>query len=53
MSELSLSGKNWISRDFHPSHLRVIYKLFNDDIVDKYLDGELQQNKPRLISCIN
>ena len=45
-------GKNWIGSDFHASQLRVIYDLFNDEIVDKYLDGELQQKNPKLFSCI-
>ena len=47
------TGKNWIGSDFHASQLRVIYELFNDDIVDKYLDGQLQQKMPKIFSCIN
>ena len=45
-------GKNWIGSDFHASQLRVIYELFNDDIVDRYLNGELEQKKPKIFSCI-
>ena len=46
------SGKNWIGSDFHASQLRVIYKLFNDDIVDKYLDGDLYSKLPNIFSCL-
>ena len=31
-----LFWKNWIGFDFHGTQLRVIYQLFNDQIVDKY-----------------
>ena len=51
--EQTTSGKNWISKDFHPSQLRVIYELFNDDIVDKYLNGDIGNRLPKLISCVN
>lgn len=45
-------GKNWIGSDFHAAQLRVIYDLFNDQIVDKYLGGELEQKKPKIFICI-
>jgi len=32
--------------------LRVIYNLFDDNIVDKYLNGELEQRKPNLFTCL-
>ena len=43
------TGKNFLSRDFQPSHLRMIYETYNDDIVDQYLDGNLKQHKPKLV----
>ena len=46
------NGRVWRRKDFHPSHLRVIYDLFDDDIVDHYLDGLLNQEKPNLFSCL-
>ena len=46
------SGRNWREKDFHSSHLRIIYDLFNDKIVDKYLYGFFNQKKPKIISCI-
>lgn len=42
------TGKNFLSSDFKPEHLRVIYNLFDDDIVRKYLDGDLKCNIPKL-----
>jgi folate-dependent phosphoribosylglycinamide formyltransferase PurN len=47
------TGRNWRVIDFHPSQLRVIYDLFNDEVVDRYLDGDLEQRKPKLFSCLS
>lgn len=47
------SGRNWRGLDFHASHLRVIYDLFDDDIVDRYLSGNLGASKPKLFTCID
>jgi folate-dependent phosphoribosylglycinamide formyltransferase PurN len=46
------SGRNWRSSDFHGTQLRVIYELFNDDIVDHHLSGKLSHKKPFLFTCI-
>lgn len=46
------TGRNWRKVDFHASKLRVIYDLYKDKIVDKYLSGSLGSRKPKLISCI-
>lgn len=46
------SGRNWRAVDFHASQLRVIYDLFDDDIVDAYLNGELGQREPTIFSCL-
>ena len=43
------TGKNFLARDFQPSHPRMIYETYNNDIVDQYLDGNLKQHKPRLV----
>lgn len=43
------SGKLFTSADWAPQHLRVIYNTFDNDIVDRYLDGELGQHEPRLV----
>ncbi|WP_191253997.1 formyltransferase family protein [Kordiimonas sediminis] len=42
------SGRLWRSKDWHPSHLRLIYDFYNDRIVDAYLAGELEQTDPDL-----
>jgi len=42
-------GKLWVSNDWSPHHLKVIYKKFDNKIVDMYLDGELTQSEPDLI----
>lgn len=47
------TGRNWRSSDFHASHLKVIYQLYNDDIVDHYLDGSFSQVKPILHNGLN
>lgn len=41
------SGKNFLESDFKPEHLRVIYNLYNDDIVRQYLEGKLQSKVPQ------
>jgi len=43
------SGKNFLTRDFMPQHLRVIYNLYNDNIVDLYLDGKIKPKSPKLV----
>lgn len=43
------TGRNFLARDFHPTQLRVIYELYDDDIVRAYLDGELPERHPILI----
>lgn len=43
------TGKLFLSTDFHPSHLRVIYDTYDDAIVKAHLDGTLKQKKPKLI----
>lgn len=43
------TGKNFLSSDFKPEHLRVIYNLFQNDMVCQYLEGKLEAKTPRLI----
>ncbi|MGA9532585.1 MAG: formyltransferase family protein [Anaerolineales bacterium] len=42
------TGKNFLSSDFKPEHLRVLYNVFDDDIVARYLDGDLPSKEPPL-----
>lgn len=43
------SGKLWVSSDWRPEHLRVIYEKFDNEIVDRYLDGEFESQEPDLV----
>lgn len=43
------TGKNFLTRDFIPQHLRVIYDLYNDDIVDQFLDKKISPVDPKPI----
>ncbi|MFB6198934.1 MAG: formyl transferase [Halobacteriaceae archaeon] len=43
------AGKLWLSTDWRPEHLVVIYDKFNNDIVDRYLNGEIEGKEPDLI----
>jgi methionyl-tRNA formyltransferase len=40
------SGRVWKTSDFKPSHLRVLYSLFDNDIVAQYLAHELGNRRP-------
>lgn len=44
------TGKNFLQTDFKPEHLRVIYNLFDDDMVNEYLDGKLGSKTPKLVT---
>lgn len=45
----SSTGKLWVSNDWRPEHLKVIYEQFDNEIVDLYLDGQLSQEEPNLM----
>lgn len=42
------AGKNFLESDFKPQHLRLIYQVFNNDIVKEYMEGNLEGKRPRL-----
>lgn len=44
------TGKNFLQKDFQPEHLRVIYEVFDNDMVREYLEGRLTSPAPRLVS---
>lgn len=46
------SGKLWLSSDWRPDHLRLIYEVYGDRIVDHALDGQLARTEPKLISVL-
>ena len=43
-----INGKLWASKDWRPEHLKVIYELYGNKIVDRYLDGQFATKKPEL-----
>jgi len=43
------AGKLFLSSEWKPEHLRVIYDLFDNDIVDQFLDGKLPKVDPPLV----
>lgn len=46
------NGKLYVSTDWTPQHLRIIYQTFNNDIVDHYLDGKLPNPQPSLVNAL-
>jgi len=46
-------GKLFLVRDFHPTHLRLIYDSFDNKIVEAYLNDELENKKPKLTKAFN
>lgn len=42
------TGKNFLSNNFKPEHLRVIYDLFQNNLVEQYLNNNLSCKKPKL-----
>lgn len=52
VKEQTRNGKLFLSDDFDPHHLRVIYDLYDNDIVDEYLDGNLGNYKPNVVDAI-
>lgn len=45
-------GKLFVGTDWEPQHLRLVYNTFNNDIVDRYLDGEIQSSPPRIVNAL-
>ena len=45
-------GKVFKSEDWRPEHLRIIYDLYNDSIVDLCIKGEIKGREPELISVL-
>jgi methionyl-tRNA formyltransferase len=43
------TGRIWRASDWRPEHLRLIYDVYGDRIVDAYLDGEFSKRDPKLI----
>lgn len=43
------TGRIWRSEDWHPAHLHLIYDLYGNRIVDRFLDGAFAGRSPRLV----
>jgi folate-dependent phosphoribosylglycinamide formyltransferase PurN len=48
--KINNQGKFFFSSDFKPQHLRNIYNLFSDNIVDYYIENKNQFKKLKLIN---
>jgi folate-dependent phosphoribosylglycinamide formyltransferase PurN len=46
------SGKLWVSSDWRPEHLHFVYDTWDDRIVDRVLDGDIDGKEPRLLSVL-
>lgn len=46
------TGRLYKQSDFKPEHLRVIYDLFDNAMVDAYLDGTISQELPPVIRAV-
>ena len=42
-------GRLYLTNQFRPEHLRAIYDLFDNKLVEQYLSGNLTKRKPKLI----
>lgn len=43
------AGKLWLARDWQPAHLRLIYEVFGNRVIDHYLDGRFALREPQLV----
>ena len=42
------TGKLWLKKDWKPYHLELIYNVYSDGIVDKFLDGDFDSVYPKI-----
>ncbi|MGK0442868.1 MAG: folate-dependent phosphoribosylglycinamide formyltransferase PurN [Pseudohongiellaceae bacterium] len=47
------NGKLWLTTDWKPSHLHLIYDYYNNQIVDGYLNGDFGQSSKNIYSQLN
>lgn len=45
-------GRVFMGKDWRPEHLRLVYEVYDDRIVDAVIDGRLTGREPDLISVI-
>ena len=46
-------GKVFMSKDWRPEHLRIIYETYDDAIVDEVIKGVIEGREPSLISVFD
>lgn len=51
VNEQTSTGKLFLSDDFDPHHLRILYDIYDNEIVDEYLDGDLGDRKPDVVDA--
>jgi methionyl-tRNA formyltransferase len=44
-----ITGRLYLTRHFRPEHLRAVYDLFENNIVNLQLDGQLGSHQPKII----
>jgi methionyl-tRNA formyltransferase len=47
------AGKLFLERDFQAQHLRVIYDLYQNRIVDEWLSGRLGTTQPKIVRFVD
>lgn len=45
-------GKLFLESDWRPEHLRLIYEIYEDKIVDAVINGQIKGRQPKLISVL-
>ncbi len=48
--KINQSGKLFLKKDFKPEHLRIIYNLYNDNLVKMFLKKKLRKTVPKIVS---
>jgi methionyl-tRNA formyltransferase len=46
------TGRLWLAEHWRPEHLRLVYELYGNRIVDAQLDGRLGRHQPRLVRAL-
>ncbi len=47
---INQTGKFFLKKDFKPEHLRIIYNLYNDNIVKMFLTKKIRKTVPKIVS---
>ncbi len=48
--KINQTGKLFLKKDFKPEHLRIIYNLYNDNLVKMFLTKKIRKTAPKIIS---